>query len=87
MTVDEFNDKWKNHLEEGFEGLEFSDAEGKVVDWLDKHFVLFELINPEFTYAQIKLKFGMARVYLQGLPITCAEIAEDAINKIMKCEL
>jgi hypothetical protein len=48
MTVDEFNDKWKNHLEEG---LEFSDAEGKVVDWLDKHFVLFELINPEFTYA------------------------------------
>ena len=32
MTVDEFNDKWKNHLEEGFEGLEFSDAEGKVVD-------------------------------------------------------
>lgn len=39
MTVDEFNDKWKNHLEEGFEGLEFSDAEGKVVDWLDKHFV------------------------------------------------
>lgn len=69
------------------EGLEFSDAEGKVVDWLDKHFVLFELINPEFTYAQIKLKFGMARVYLQGLPSTCAQIAEDAINKIMKCEL
>lgn len=32
MTVDEFNDKWKNHLEEG---LEFSDAEGKVVDWLE----------------------------------------------------
>lgn len=56
-------------------------------DWLDKHFVLFELINPEFTYAQIKLKFGMARVYLQGLPSTCAQIAEDAINKIMKCEL
>ena len=87
MTVDEFNDEWKNHLEEGIEGLEFSDAEGMVVDWLDKHFVLFELINPEFTYAQIKLKFGMARVYLQGLPITCAPIAEDAINKIMKCEL
>ena len=29
----------------------------------------------------------MARVYLQGLPSTCAQIAEDAINKIMKCEL
>lgn len=87
MTVDEFNDKWKNYLEGGFEGLEFSDAEGKVVDWLDRHFVLFELINPEFTYAQIKLEFGMARVYLQGLPSTCVRVAEDAINKIMKCEL
>lgn len=63
MTVNEFNYKWKNHLEEG---LEFNDAEGKVVNWLDKHFVLFELTNPEFTYAQI---------------------AEDAINEIMKCEL
>ena len=24
---------------------------------------------------------------LEGLPSTCAQIAEDAINKIMKCEL
>lgn len=36
---------------------------------------------------QIKLKFGMARVYLNGLPYKCSEIAEDAINEIMKCEL
>lgn len=87
MTIDQFNDKWKNHLEEGFEGLEFSDKEGKVIDWLDTHFYLFELLNPQFTYAQIKLKFGMARVYLNGLPYKCSEIAEDAINEIMKCEL
>lgn len=47
MTIDQFNDKWKNHLEEGFEGLEFSDKEGKVIDWLDTHFYLFELLNPQ----------------------------------------
>lgn len=29
----------------------------------------------------------MARVYLNGLPYKCSEIAEDAINEIMKCEL
>ena len=35
MTVDEFNDKWKNHLEEGFEGLEFSDVKGQFGQRID----------------------------------------------------
>lgn len=60
---------------------QFNDKEGKVI------ILIFIYLNPKFTYAQIKLKFGMARVYLNGLPYKCREIAEDAINEIMKCEL
>ena len=33
------------------------------------------------------LKLNSSLVWLNGLPYKCREIAEDAINEIMKCEL
>lgn len=87
MTVDEFNNKWKEHLVEGFEGLEFNDNNSRITQLLDDYFYLFNQINPMFRYFQIKMKFGMARVYIEGLPRRCMEIVEDAINQVMKCSL
>ncbi len=60
MTRDKFNTKYSNYIEEGFYGLEFDIPE--VTEMLDKVFQDLILI-PDFTYTQIKLKFGFPRVY------------------------
>ena len=63
MTVKEFNEKYKDYLEEGNYGLDISIP--PVIEYLDS---IFEngLINiPGFKYSQIKLKFNMARFYFE----------------------
>jgi hypothetical protein len=61
MTASEFNDKYVEFLEPGFYGLAIED--GDIVEYLDGR---FEILAKElgFSYSQIKLKFGSARVYL-----------------------
>lgn len=61
MNSTEFNDKWKNYLEEGHYGLNISTPE--VIEYLDSEFEKEIKINEYFTYSQIKLKYGFARVY------------------------
>jgi len=61
MTTNEFNEKYKNYLEEGFYGLAIQD--NNVIDYLDKEFEKEIKINPSFKYSQIKIKFGTSRVY------------------------
>lgn len=83
MTIDEFNKKYKDYLEEGFYGLVINDSD--VINYVDNMFnVLIKL--PGFTYSQIKLKFGLARVYIdanQSLT-SVASIMEDNINKMLE---
>ncbi len=80
MKVDEFNEKYKNYLEEGHYGLDISDE--SVIKYLDDKFQ--ELIKIEgFSYSQIKLKFNMARVYIQPNSIDSYDIEEN-INKLLK---
>jgi len=61
MTVDEFNDKWSNNLEEGYYGLAINHP--KVIKYLDKEFEEEVKTNPNFTFSQIKTKWGYVNVY------------------------
>ena len=81
MTLQEFDDKWKDYLEPRFYGLAINDT--RVIDYLDKEFEKEILINPNFDYAQIKLKFGTARVYATSKN---ESKWEHEINKILKDE-
>ena len=76
MTADEFNEKYKDFLEPRFYGLAID--RNNIVRYLDKEFEKEIKVNPDFTYAQIKLKFGNPCVYAET--IKCAEW-EDGILK------
>jgi hypothetical protein len=81
MTEEEFDDKWKDYLEEGHYGLAISTPE--VITYVDEEFEKLSLI-PGFSFSQIKEKFGMARVYLAfGFSEEAYEL-ENGINNIFK---
>jgi hypothetical protein len=60
MTTKQFNEKYKEYLEEGHYGLDISYP--AVVKYLDTMFEGLVKI-PGFKYSQIKLKFNMCRFY------------------------
>ena len=60
MTVNEFNEKYKEYLEEGHYGLDISDP--VIIKYLDEIFQGLIKIDG-FKYSQIKGKFGMGRFY------------------------
>lgn len=84
MTIEEFDEKWKNHLEPGHYGLAIDNE--KVTDYLDETFTQLKKQFPDFQYSQIKLKFGTARVYMEPHQIDTHTI-EQTINKIIKNEV
>lgn len=81
MTVEEFNSKYINYLEESFYGLAISTPE--VVEYLDK---LFEVLTkiPGFKYFQIKMKWGQATVYLNDSNRILQPMISKEINEIHK---
>ena len=81
MDINEFNNKYKEYIEDGFDGLEFDIPE--VTKFLDDIFENVLTKIPGFQYSQIKLKFNMARVYTNikgGINF----MLEDRIDKIVK---
>jgi len=80
MTVEEFNKKYEKYLEDGHYGLAINNI--AVIRFLDCIFKDFIKI-PDFTYSQIKLKFGMARVYTT-LSANLNYIIEQEIEKLLK---
>ena len=85
MRASEFNKKYKDYIEVGFEeqGLEFDIPQ--VTKWLDNIFQDLILI-PDFTYAQIKIKFGMARFYTTLKSVQLTFLIEEKINTLLKQE-
>lgn len=81
MTVEEFDDKYKDCLEEGHYGLAIENP--YVITLLDLLFSEWSK-DPEFTYSQIKTKFGTSRVYLSAKYAEKAALLEILIDKIMK---
>lgn len=60
MTVEEFNIKYKDYLEEGHYGLDIND--NFIINYLDNQFQQLIKIDG-FKYTQIKLKFNSCRFY------------------------
>ena len=66
MTAKEFNEKYRDFLEEGHYGLSLDNAEA--IAYLDKEFQ--ELIKiPGFQYSQIKSKFSWFCFYCTNVPM------------------
>lgn len=78
MTVNEFNDKYKDYLEEGYYGLDIDNSH--VIHLLDKFFTGWIEDSIDFKYTQIKLKFGTARAYITGIDRKTIETIERAID-------
>ena len=79
MTYVEFNEKYKDYLEEGHYGLGFDNKEFTL--WLDSKFQEF-VKNPNFRYSQIKEKFGKGRFYCEGIDINQIQEVENKISEI-----
>ena len=88
MTTKEFNEKYKDYLEEGHYGLDINIP--SVVEYLDS---IFEngLVNiPGFKYSQIKLKFNMSRFYFdtdwknKKIEHMISNGVETEINRLVK---
>ena len=88
-TNREFNDKYKDYLEEGHYGIDIS--EPSVLIYVDQIFNDLTQI-PGFKYEQIKTKYGLAKVYTnleELLPFVGRIInqeLEEKINFILKVE-
>jgi hypothetical protein len=87
MTQQEFNEKYKQYILEGWYGLSFDIPE--VAIYLDG--VMQDLITiPGFELHQIKLKFNMARFYFETswknkhLEAALMFHIENKINEIVK---
>lgn len=78
MNSDGFNSKWFNYLEDGHYGMAIEDEE--VIDYLDGEFEKEIKENSNFTYAQIKIKFGSSRVYANS---DKTFLWENKINEIL----
>ena len=81
-TIQKFDKKWGKHLEKGFYGMEINDPD--VILYVDSMFELLNIIDNEFKYSQIKLKFGYSRVYLEKIEHNeISKIIENGINNIL----
>ena len=89
MNASEFNEKYKNYLEEGHYGLAIDIP--SVVKYFDEEVFPGLIKIPGFTYSQIKLKFNVCRFYTNI--DECANrfvfsaitySVEEEINKLVK---
>ncbi|MBN2776828.1 MAG: hypothetical protein JXR36_04255 [Bacteroidales bacterium] len=78
MTSIDFNNKWNKYLEEGYYGMTIENP--KVIEYLDGEFTKEIEANPDFDYAQIKMKFGACRIYASSNKI---HAWENEVNRIV----
>ena len=78
MNANEFNLKYKSYLELNFYGLIIENK--KVIKYLDRQFKEEIEINPLFTYAQVKIKFGFCSIHANTEK---SNIWENEINNII----
>ncbi len=82
MTAGEFNEKYSKYLEPGHYGMDIHYPE--VIDYLDREFEQEIKTNPKFCYAQIKIKFGLSRIYADSNNTTKWEAEVDKMLKVRK---
>lgn len=81
MTQEEFNEKYKDYLEDGHYGLAFDNED--FTNWLNNKFQDF-IKEPGFSYSQIKAKFGMGRFYCNGISTEQVREVENKITELCK---
>jgi hypothetical protein len=84
MTIEEFNEKYKDYLEDRYYGLAINDEH--VIAYLDDLFEKDLIKREGFKYHQIKLKFGTARFYADEVTADESYKIEEVINTILKAE-
>lgn len=78
-TSQEFNEKYKDYLEEGYYGMSLDKREALI--YLDIEFQ--ELIKiPGFKFHQIKSKFNFFRFYADNVPSSKRDEIENKLKKI-----
>jgi len=88
-TSKEFNEKYKDYLEEGHYGMDIEVP--AILTYVDQIFQDLTEI-PGFQFSQIKIKYGMARVYTNLYDIMpfvgriIDQELEEKINFILKVE-
>lgn len=87
MTRQEFNEKYKQWIPEGWSGLDFDKP--KVTEYLDREMQDLVMI-PGFELHQIKMKFEWPRVYFttsfknKATELAIAMRIQEDINRLMK---
>ena len=81
MTTAEFNQKWKDYLEEGYYGLSIPIK--SVIEYLDDLFENELTKDPNFRFYQIKIKFNWSCFY-SNAPVEVRERIESNIDKLVK---
>ena len=79
MTTDQFNEKYKDFLEEGHYGLALIGDEA--IAYLDEKFQEF-IKRPDFKYSQIKSKFNFFCFYADGITAEEQTEVEDKLKQI-----
>ena len=86
MTSTEFNTKYKDYIEEGFNGLSIHSNYYEwfmLVDWLDNKFQEF-IKRPDFKFSQIKSKFDICTFYAERLTTEEITEIENKITEFLK---
>ena len=83
MTTVEFNEKYKEYLEDRHYGMSIPNE--KVITALDKVFEQTLTKIPGFKYSQIKMKFNQARFY-SNLGMETNLMVELLIQEIFKTQ-
>lgn len=81
MTSYEFNNKWKHRLEKNHYGIALNSPE--ILKLVDETFTRWEQEYPDFTYSQIKYKFGTSAVYCDNVPYDETDKLEKQINNLL----
>lgn len=82
MTTEEFNEKYKDLIEPGFEDQGLMIEREEIVDLLNEWFEeLIEAQGRTFQYSQIKIKFGTCRIYMNGIDQNDIWLIEKQINQ------
>lgn len=84
-TCEEFNEKWKYHLEVGFgldQGMMVPDK--TVIAYVDKIFTDLESRCPLFTYSQIKYQRDIVVVNMSDVPSSIPFVIQTRINDLLK---